>query len=398
MDIKQTVALLSSGAEQVLPLEALEKKLATGRPLKIKFGADPTAPDLHLGHTVVLSKLRQFQDLGHEIIFLIGDFTARIGDPTGRLKTRPPLSLEEIQKNTKTYFDQVSRVLDPKKLKVCYNSEWLDKLTANEWIKLCAHVTVARITEREDFAKRLKEKQPISLHELLYPLLQAYDSVVLKADVELGGTDQTFNLLMGRFLQEQYGQEGQVILTMPILEGTDGVAKMSKSLGNTIALSDTPEDAFGKLMSISDVLMWKYVKLLLHKDAQEISQMQERVASGNTHPMELKKSMAFDIISRFWSVEAAQKGREAFEHLFQKRDFSHAQEVVFPDGGPIGIIDLLRQIGAVATNSEARRLITEGAVSLNEEKVADDKAQITLQDGMKLKVGKRRFYTIKVKS
>ena len=323
--------LLAAGVEQIIPQEEFLKKLATGRKLKIKLGMDPTAADLHLGHAVTLSKLRQFQDLGHEVIFLIGDFTARIGDPSGRSKTRPPLTDEQIEFNTKTYFNQVSKILDPAKVTVRYNSQWLDKLTSREFVALCSKVTVARIIEREDFAQRIKSAQTVGFHELLYPLMQGYDSVALHADVELGGTDQTFNLLMGRFLQEQYGQEPQVIMTLPLLEGLDGVAKMSKSLGNAIGLAEPADQAYGKLMSISDDLMWRYYEVLLHTSEQEIAQLQKAVAKGEAHPMELKKKMAHAIIARFWSAQEADEAQQLFEELFQKKDYSHAQSVQCPE-------------------------------------------------------------------
>ena len=280
---------LQAGVEQIIPKTEFLKKLELKRPLRVKLGADPTSADLHLGHAVVLSKLRQFQDCGHEVIFLIGDFTARIGDPTGRSKTRPALTDEQIQANTQTYFNQVSKILDPAKIIVRYNSQWLDKLSSREFVNLCSKVTLARLIEREDFAQRITEHQPIGFHELLYPLMQGYDSVVLQADIELGGTDQTFNLLMGRFLQEHYGQEPQVIMTLPLLEGLDGVQKMSKSLGNAIGLAEPADQAYGKLMSISDELMWRYYQVLLHMRQQEICRMQEQVQQGTVHPMTLKK-------------------------------------------------------------------------------------------------------------
>ncbi|MBN2266931.1 MAG: tyrosine--tRNA ligase [Candidatus Babeliaceae bacterium] len=396
MNVKEIVAQLVEGTVTTLPLREFEEKIASGKRLRVKLGMDPTAPDLHLGHAVVLSKMRQFQDLGHEVIFLIGDFTARIGDPTGRSKTRPPLTEEEIAHNTKTYFDQVSRILDPKKVTVKYNSEWLDRLTSRDWIKLCAKVTLARIIEREDFAKRLVESLPIGFHELLYPLLQGYDSVVLHADVELGGSDQTFNLLMGRHLQEQFGQEAQVVMTMPLLEGCDGVQKMSKSYGNTISFSDTPEDAFGKIMSISDTLMWRYYELVLQTPVADIERMKMAVASGKAHPMELKKELASKILSRFWGDGAAERARKLFEQLFQKRDFEAAQEVVFAVSETLKIIDLLKRLDAVSSSSEARRLISEGAVTINGEKVTDVYTSIVLTDGMRIKVGKRRFYRVSI--
>jgi len=387
---------LKRDAVQIIPEQELKKKLATGKPLTIKLGMDPTAPDLHLGHTVVLSKLKEFQDLGHSVIFLIGDYTARIGDPTGKSKTRPPLTAEDIERNTKTYFEQVSRILDPKKIKVAYNSEWLDKLLSSDILKLCAKTTLAQLTERDDFQKRIKTNEPISFHELLYPLLQGYDSVALKADVELGGTDQTFNLLMGRHLQQAYGQEPQVIITMPLLEGLDGVEKMSKSLGNAIGIAEPADKAFGKLMSISDNLMWRYLQLLLGKTDQEISALQERVAAGNLHPMVLKKDMAHGIIDRFWSLEDADKARDAFEALFQKKDYSQAQEVVLSadSTNSMWIVDLLRALDAVSSSSEAKRLIEAKAVSIDEKPVIDFKMHVKCNPGMIIKVGKHRIYKL----
>jgi len=387
--------VLAKHTVQVLPEGELEKKLQTGKKLKIKLGMDPTSPDLHLGHAVVLSKLKEFQDAGHDVIFLIGDFTARIGDPTGRSKTRPPLTEEAIKHNTKTYFDQVSKILDSKKITVRYNSELLDPLSAKDIVKLCAKVTLARLTEREDFKNRIETNQPIGFHELLYPLFQGYDSVALEADVELGGTDQTFNLLMGRYLQEQYGQPAQVVMTMPLLEGLDGQQKMSKSLGNTIGLTEPVDQAFGKLMSISDTLMWRYMRVLLRKDQQEITSLQERVTSGAIHPMELKKTMAHDIVAKFWSTSEADAALKQFEAVFQKRDYSQAQEVSLGKiANPIWIVDLLKALDAIKTSSEAKRLIESNAVLVDENPVTDFKAQITWKSGMTIKVGKHRIYRI----
>lgn len=386
---------LAKNTVQVLPEGELEKKLESGKKLKIKLGMDPTSPDLHLGHAVVLSKLREFQDAGHDVIFLIGDFTARIGDPTGRSKTRPPLTEEEIKRNTQTYFDQVSKILDPKKITVRYNSELLDPLTSKDMVQLCAKVTLARLTEREDFKNRIETNQPIGFHELLYPLFQGYDSVALKADVELGGTDQTFNLLMGRYLQEQYGQPAQVVMTMPILEGLDGQQKMSKSLGNTIGLTESADQAFGKLMSISDVLMWRYMRILLNKDQQEMSSWEARVAGGSTHPMELKKTMARDIVAKFWSPAEADAAFKQFEAVFQKKDYSQAQEIDLGNlANPILIIDLLRALDAVKTSSEARRLIEGNAVRIDDEVITEFKAEIKWKSGMTIKVGKHRIYKV----
>ncbi len=396
MKTKDIVEKLKIGTAQVIPEKELLKKLEQKKPLTIKLGMDPTAPDLHLGHAVVLSKLKEFQDLGHKVVFIIGDFTARIGDPTGRSKTRPALTEEDITKNTKTYFEQVGKILDPKKTKIVYNSEWLDKLSPKDLIKLCSLATVAQLIERDDFSKRLKENKPISLHELLYPMLQGYDSVVLDADVELGGTDQTFNLLMGRHLQEQFGKEPQIVLTVPLLEGLDGVQKMSKTYGNAIGLAEPATEAYGKLMSISDKLMWRYMELLLHKSTQEISSLQEKVASGNTHPMALKKQIAYEIVQKFWSENEAKKAQETFESLFEKKDYSKALEVTLKDiTNPCWIVYLLKACNAIKTSSEAKRLIEAGAVEIDGKKIADFKAEITWKPGMTIKVGKHRIYQIK---
>lgn len=394
--VDEQLTLIKQGIAQVVPEADLVKKLSRGKSLKIKLGADPTAPDLHLGHAVVLCKMRHFQDLGHEVIFLIGDFTSLIGDPTGKSKTRPPLTPDEIKRNAETYFKQVSKILDPQKTTICYNSEWLSPLNFADVIKLAAQVTVARIIEREDFQMRLATSAPISLHELLYPLMQGYDSVALKADVELGGTDQTFNLLMGRHLQEQYGQEPQVILTMPLLEGLDGVNKMSKSLGNYVGLAESCTTAYGKLMSMADDLMWRYFNLLLDHSLDQIALMKKGVDNGTLHPMDVKKKMAFGIIEKFWSCEEAQQGQEYFENLFQKQDYSHATEVTLPAGfvQPAWIIDLLKALKAIGSSSEAKQLIESGAVLINDEPVKEFKANVIVKAGDVVKVGKKRIYKI----
>ncbi len=393
---KTDLLTLTSGTAQIIPEADFIKKLEAGKKLRIKLGMDPTAPDLHLGHAVVLSKLKQFQDMGHEIIFLIGDFTAKIGDPTGKSKTRPPLDDQTIEHNMKTYFDQVGKVLDKSKINVRFNSEWLEKLKPSEIVRLCAQVTVARLIEREDFANRLKEKQPISFHELLYPLFQGYDSVDLKSDVELGGTDQTFNLLMGRFLQEQYHQEPQVIITMPLLIGLDGVHKMSKSLGNAIGLAEPADQAFGKLMSISDTLMWHYFQVLLGRSQSELAQMKERVAQGTLHPMELKKDMATEIIVKFWDADQAQKARETFIALFQEKDYSKAQEISLAQNtsNPLWIVDLLKHIGAINSSSEAKRLIESKSISIDGQAITDFKAEVKWEAGQIIKVGKHKIYKL----
>lgn len=397
IDNQKTLEIIKTGAHSIIPEAELIKKLQRDIPLRIKLGMDPTAPDLHLGHAVVLGKMKQFQDLGHECILIIGDFTARIGDPTGKSKTRPPLTDEEIAVNTQTYFQQVSKILDPKKLTIRYNSEWLDKLSIQELIKICAKVTLARLIEREDFAKRIEENQPVSFHELLYPLFQAYDSVELKADVELGGTDQTFNLLMGRYLQEHFKQEPQVVITTPLLEGLSGGAKMSKSLGNAIGLTEPADSAFGKLMSISDLLMWHYAHILLHKSLAEIEQLKQDVANNVRHPMDLKKALAHAIVARFWSPEEADSAQQTFEALFQKKDYSHAHEVALPANVtmPIWIVELLKVLDAVKNSSEAKRLIDAGAVHIDGKPITDFKALIDCTPGTIIKVGKHRIYKIK---
>lgn len=394
--MERVIKKLVAGAVTVVPHDEFARKLSSGKKLKIKLGVDPTSQDLHLGHTVVLSKMAEFQELGHEVIFLIGDFTARIGDPTGRSKTRPPLTEEQIGHNFRTYLEQVGKVLDLENITIRYNSHWLDTLTSKEWLGLCAKVTLARLTEREDFAQRIASHQPIGFHELLYPLLQGYDSVALHADVELGGTDQTFNLLMGRFLQEHYQQEPQVILTLPLLPGLDGTVKMSKSLGNAISLAEPPADAYGKLMSISDVLMWTYYEILLSKSAAEIADLRQQVTDEKAHPMELKKILAHTIISKFWGPVEADDAQKAFEHLFQKRDFDYAQAIPLASlsEGPIWIIDLLKKVGAVPSSSQARTLVLEGAVSIDNVKVTDFKAHVCLQVGTHIKIGKHRFYKV----
>ncbi len=393
MTIKQLIETISIGTQEIFSLPALEKKLLSGKPLIVKFGADPTSPDLHLGHATVLSKLRQLQDLGYKVIFLIGNFTTLIGDPTGRSKTRPTLTEEQIAVNSKTYLEQVSKVLDTSKCTIVYNSEWLDKLSLKDWIGICGKVTVAQIIEREDFAKRLSEKTPISLHELLYPLVQGYDSIALNADIELGGTDQTFNLLMGRHLQEAYGLEGQVCITMPLLEGLDGQLKMSKSYGNAIGLAEPADQAFGKLMSISDKLMWRYYTLLLLTPYNEIESMQNDVISGKSHPMDLKKRMAFRIIERFWSQSQAEAALKQFEELFQKRDYSHATEIILKPQ-ELSLIELIKLLPEKLSSTEIRRRIEAGAVSINGEKITTLDTKIELASGMVVKVGKHAIYKV----
>jgi tyrosyl-tRNA synthetase len=329
-------------------------------------------------------------------VFLIGDFTARIGDPSGRSKTRPALTDQQIITNSKTYFAQVCKILDPTKIVIRYNSEWLDKLSARDFVSLCAKTTLARLIEREDFANRMAQKQPIGFHELLYPLLQGYDSVALEADIELGGTDQTFNLLMGRFLQEHWGQTPQVVMTLPLLEGLDGVQKMSKSYGNSIGLAEPADKAYGKLMSISDDLMWRYYEVLLHATEQDIGMMKDTIATQSVNPMTLKKKMAHEVVARFWSIQEAHHAQSLFEELFQKKDYSHAHEVVCDMfiGKNTWIVDILKHLNAVQSTSDARRLIEAGAVSIHDEKLTNFKAYVILKPGMLIKVGKHRFFKV----
>lgn len=394
--ILQQASRLMDGAVQVLPHDELLKKLSKERPLRIKLGMDPTAPDLHLGHAVVLEKLKDFQNEGHEVICLIGDFTALIGDPSGRSKTRPVLNADQIAKNAQTYFQQVGRILDLSKTQIVYNSSWLGALNFSDVIKIAGKVTLARIIERDDFQKRLESGEPIGFHELLYPIMQGYDSVALAADVELGGTDQTFNLLMGRHLQEHYEQDAQVIMTMPLLEGLDGVQKMSKSLGNYIGLFEDPSQAFGKLMSISDELMWRYYSILLRRTDSEVEAMRQAVALSKSHPMDLKKEMAQEIIAKYWSDEQAHAARVAFENVFQRHSYEDIPVVHLSHDCPesLWIVDLMIRLGAVSTSSEAKRLIEANAVSIDEIKVTEFKAQIMWHEGMIVKVGKHRMYKV----
>ncbi len=359
------------GTVDVLPADELAAKLGEGRPLRVKFGADPSAPDLHLGHAVALTKLRQFQDLGHQVIFLIGDFTAMIGDPTGKSETRKPLTREQVRANAETYQRQVFKILDPERTEVRFNSQWMDQASAADMVRLCAHYTVARMLERDDFAKRYREERAISVHEFLYPLIQGYDSVVLRADVEVGGTDQRFNLLVGRELQKAYGQPAQVVVTLPLLEGTDGVAKMSKSLGNAIGIADPPEDIFGKLMSISDTMMLRYYDLLTTED---VGVIRREIESGALHPMDAKKQLARRVVARFYDEDAARREVEGFERRFQRRELPE-HVPVYEWREPASVVPLLPRVmmlaGMAASMSEARRLIQQGAVRVDGERIAD---------------------------
>jgi len=395
--VEESLEIIRRGAEEILVEDELVKKLKRGKPLRIKAGFDPTAPDLHLGHTVLINKLRQLQDLGHEVLFLIGDFTGMIGDPTGKSQTRPTLTPEDVQRNATTYKEQVFKILDAQKTRVVFNSEWMSKLGAAGMIQLAARNTVARMLERDDFSKRYKSGQAIAIHEFLYPLIQGWDSVELKADVELGGTDQKFNLLMGRQLQEQEGQEPQVVLTMPILEGLDGVQKMSKSLNNYIGVADAPDDMFGKIMSVSDDLMWRYFELLSFRSMSGIEDFREQVAGG-ANPRDIKFLLGEEIVGRFHSTEAATRARENFIARFQKGavpDDMPEVELAAIDGGvPIG--SALKEAGLVSSTSEAFRMIKQGAVKLDGEKVADRDVVLPVGATNICQVGKRKFARISV--
>ena len=390
-DLQSQLEIIKRGAVDVLPEEELVAKLKRGRPLRVKAGFDPTAPDLHLGHTVLIQKMKQFQELGHEVIFLIGDFTGMIGDPTGKSETRKQLTREEVANNAETYKEQIFKILDREKTIVEFNHRWMENLDAVAMVELTAKYTVARMLEREDFKQRYQKQQPISIHEFLYPLMQGYDSVALKADVELGGTDQRFNLLMGRELQREYGQEAQVVLTMPLLEGLDGVHKMSKSLGNYIAITDTPEDMFGKVMSISDPLMWRYYELLSDKDLAEIRMYQEQVAKGSLHPMEVKKSLAAELVARFHGSDAAASAQNYFESRFQKKATDFDIQKRFSAADPIWICRLIVDLKFAKSTSDARRLIAQGAVRVDGVVIRDVNFQFHDKAHGRLEVGKNRI-------
>ncbi len=388
---------LARGTEEILAAEDLQKKLDEGRPLRIKAGFDPTAPDLHLGHTVLINKLRAFQAFGHEVIFLIGDFTGMIGDPTGKNATRPPLSKEEVLANAETYKEQVFKILDPEKTRVAFNSEWMGDMSAADLIALAAKQTVARMLERDDFSKRYKGNQPIAIHEFLYPMVQGYDSVALQADVELGGTDQKFNLLMGRQLQQAAGQSPQVVMTMPLLEGLDGVNKMSKSLGNYIGITDSADEMFGKIMSVSDELMWRYFELLSFRPLQEIEQLQQKVAGG-VNPRDVKFELGLEIVGRFHGEQAAEQAKESFINRFRGGAMpDEMDEISLPsESGSLGIANILSGAGLVSSNSEAFRMIKQGAVRVDGEKISDRGLEIPAGEAHIFQVGKRKFARVTV--
>ncbi|WP_018150589.1 tyrosine--tRNA ligase [Leeia oryzae] len=391
-DIQAALAEIKRGADEVLIEADLIEKLKEKRPLRIKLGLDPTAPDLHLGHTVVINKMRQFQELGHTAIFLIGDFTGMIGDPSGKNSTRPPLSREQIEANAKTYADQVFKILDPEKTEIRFNSTWCNELGAAGMIRLASRHTVARMLERDDFKKRFNNNQPIAIHEFLYPLMQGYDSVALEADVELGGTDQKFNLLVGRQLQNEYGQKPQCIITMPLLEGLDGVNKMSKSLGNYIGITEAPNDMFGKLMSISDELMWRYFDLLSFRPLSDIAKLKEEVGAGR-NPRDVKFELGKELVARFHGQAAADAAQEAFLNRFRDGAIPDdiAEITIETVEGKIGIAQALKQAGLVASTSEAFRQIEQGGVKIDSEKVADKGLQLEKGATLILQVGKRKF-------
>jgi len=386
------LALIKRGTEEILLEQDLVDKLKPGKPLRIKAGFDPTAPDLHLGHTVLINKLRQFQDLGHEIMFLIGDFTGMIGDPTGKSATRPPLTRDDVIENARSYEQQIFKILDPEKTLVMFNSSWMNEMSSADLIQLAARHTVARMLERDDFSKRYKSGQSISIHEFLYPLIQGYDSVAMKADVELGGTDQKFNLLVGRELQKQYGQPPQAVITLPILEGLDGVQKMSKSLGNYIGIADPAEQMFGKIMSISDDLMWRYFDLLSFRPISEIEGLRKEAAGGK-NPRDIKFLLAEEIIERFHDRNAAVKARQAFIDRFQKGAMPEdiAEKTVTVTDGQIAISNLLKEAQLVKSTSDALRMIKQGAVRIDGERIEDTKLQMKAGSKHVYQVGKRRF-------
>ena len=396
-DIEKSLELIRRGSVEIISEEELKRKLGKAikekRPLRVKAGFDPTAPDLHLGHTVLIQKMRHFQELGHQVIFLIGDFTGLIGDPTGKSETRPPLTPEQVQENAATYKEQIFKILDEDKTEIAFNSKWMNKMASIDMIRLCAKYTVARMLEREDFKQRFQQQRPIAIHEFIYPLIQGYDSVALEADVELGGTDQTFNLLVGRHIQKEYGQEPQVVITMPLLEGLDGINKMSKSLGNYVGITEEPDSMFGKLMSISDELMFRYYELLSSRSLDEIEQLKRGVEKGSVHPKDAKAQLAYELVARYHGEEAAKKAKERFEAQFSKGQVPEdVPEHPLPTDSEqkIFLPRLLKEAGLVKSTSEARRLIKQGAVSLNGTKLRQEEIDRP-GSGAILKVGKRRY-------
>ena len=394
--IDEQLAVILRGADELVSEAELVEKLKTGRALRVKAGFDPTAPDLHLGHTVLINKMRQFQDLGHRAQFLIGDFTGMIGDPSGRNATRPPLTPEQIASNAKTYQEQVFKILDREKTDILFNSKWMTELGAAGMIKLASHYTVARMLERDDFSKRFKGNQPIAVHEFLYPLAQGYDSVAMKADIELGGTDQKFNLLVGRELQRDWGQSPQCILTVPLLEGLDGVNKMSKSMGNYVGINEPPNEIFGKLMSISDDLMWRYFELLSFRPMAEINGFRREIADGR-NPRDVKVLLAQEIVARFHSPAAAVQALADFEARFRDNAIpDDLPEIAIPAAEPIGVVQVMKQAGLVPSTSEAMRMIEQGGVKLDGERVSDRAMKLAVGTSAVLQVGKRKFARVRI--
>ena len=395
--IDRQIEIIRHGCDELLREPELREKLAAGRPLRVKAGFDPTAPDLHLGHTVLINKLRQFQELGHHVLFLIGDFTGMIGDPTGKNVTRPPLTRAEVARNAETYTAQVFRILDRARTEVVFNSAWMDRMGAADMIKLAASHTVARMLERDDFSKRYHGNQPIAIHEFLYPLVQGYDSVVLKADIELGGTDQKFNLLMGRELQRHHGQPSQCILTMPLLEGLDGVNKMSKSLGNYVGIQDAPSEIFGKLMSVSDELMWRYIELLSFEPLETIRQWRADVSAGR-NPRDIKVGFAQEIVTRFHGTDAARNALADFEARFRQHEIPDdlAEVKLAAEGDGLPIAAALKQAGLTPSTSDALRMLAQGGVKMDGEKVSDKSLLLVRGASVVLQVGKRKFARVTV--
>lgn len=405
MEINEQLKILKRGVSDLISEDELKDKLVEaekeGRPLKVKLGLDPSAPDIHLGHTVVLRKLKQFQDLGHQVYLIIGDFTGMIGDPTGKSETRNQLTREEVLENARTYQEQFSKVLDPEKTNVVFNGDWLSEMDFADVLELSAHYTVARMLERDDFSKRYNAEKPIGIHEFFYPLMQGYDSVAIEADVELGGTDQRFNLLVGRKLQQEYGQEAQVVVMMPLLEGLDGVNKMSKSLDNYIGVYDQPADMFGKVMSIPDDMIVRYFELLTDISVERLEEMKEKLSRDDFNPMELKKKLAHEIVKEYHDEEAAVNARKEFENVFSEGNLPEDIPVIEIEesdleAGELWIVKLVAATGLVDSNSQARRMIKQGAVTIDDEKYEKINLDIEVKDGMIIQIGKRRFAKIKL--
>jgi len=402
MTPEEQLQILTSGCVEVITEEELLERLKTKERLTVKYGADPTAPDLHLGHSIPLNKLRQFQELGHRVVFIIGDFTAMIGDPSGQSQTRKQLSREEVERNARTYLQQVGKILDLDKTEIVFNSQWFSSMDLEDVInQLASKYTLARMLERDDFAIRFKSEKPIYIHELLYPLMQGYDSLMISADVEIGGTDQKFNMLVGRELQRENGQPPQIVMTLPLLEGLDGVQKMSKSLNNYVGLTEPPQEMFGKLMSISDELMWRYLSLLLNYSQEKIAKLKSKVERGELNPMDLKMELAYRIVATYHNEEKAEKAKEEFEKVFRKREIPSQIEEIWIDkenikDGKIWIIKLLLLSGYVSGTREAKRLISQGAIKVNKQQISNSNLDIPVEDGMIIQIGKRKFFKVRI--